>query len=60
MMGSGGRGGNKTYSSFLHVSREEGTFIPLSTEVRNPTVGRTHPAFNFVTLFAPFHKRRSD
>lgn len=57
MMGSGS--GNRHSSAFLHVSREEGTFIPLVTEVRSPTGGRRHPAFHSVTLFAPFH-RRSD
>lgn len=36
--------------AFLHVSREEGNFIPLSTEVRRPTWGRTHPASDSMTL----------
>ena len=56
MMGSGS--GNRHSPAFLHVSREEGTLIPLITEVRSPTVGRRHPAFHSVTLFAPFHRRR--
>lgn len=38
------------FLAFLHVSREEGTFIPLSTEVRRPTLGRTYPASHSMTL----------
>lgn len=43
--------------AFIHASRDKGTSIPLSTEVRSPTLGKTHPAFHSVTLFAPFHWR---
>lgn len=38
------------FLAFLHVSREEGTFIPLSTEVRRPTRGGTYPASHSMTL----------
>lgn len=48
-----GKIGNR-HSSAFHVSREKGTFIPTVTEVRSPTVGRRHPAFHSVTLFATF------
>lgn len=59
MMGRGECGlGIRHILAFLQISREEETFIPLSTEVRSPTVGKTHPVFHSMTLFAPFHWRR--
>lgn len=54
----GKRGEVRHLLTFLSVSKEEGTFIPLFTEVRNSILGGTHSALHSMTVFAPFCKRR--